>query len=102
MSGRNADGKDRAGQFFLRLVPSDRRDLPPYRRPHGFDDLDFRFRNDPVSEEGEGGRGVAAVRLPDFPIRAVASGQFRRREDNSPEEVWRVRFAPDAVVGDPR
>ena len=94
--------EDFAGRFFLHLMPSDERDLPPYRRPFGFDNLDFRFRDRLVVEEGEGGRCVAAVRLPDYPIRAVATGQFRRRADNSPEEVWRVRFAPGVVVGDPR
>lgn len=90
--------EDFAGRFFLHLTPEDEGDLPPYRRPHGFDNLDFRFHDRLVTEEGEGGRCVAAVRLPDYPIRAVATGQFRRRADNSPEEVWRVRFAPDAAA----
>ena len=97
--------EDFAGRFFLHLTPEDEGDLPPYRRPHGFDNLDFRFRDRLVVEggdSGEGGRCVAAVRLPDYPIRAVATGQFRRRADNSPEEVWRVRFAPDAATDELR
>lgn len=92
--------EDFAGRFFLHLTPEDERDLPPYRRPFGFDNLDFRFHDRLVTaggDSGEGGRCVAAVRLPDYPIRAVATGQFRRRADNSPEEVWRIRFAPDAA-----
>lgn len=97
--------EDFAGRFFLHLTPEDEGDLPPYRRPFGFDNLDFRFRDRLVTAGGDGGAGgrcVAAVRLPDYPIRAVATGQFRRRADNSPEEVWRVRFAPDAAADDPR
>lgn len=97
--------EDFAGRFFLHLTPEDEGDLPPYRRPHGFDNLDFRFRDRLVTAGGDGGAGgrcVAAVRLPDYPIRAVATGQFRRRADNSPEEVWRVRFAPDAAAGELR
>lgn len=97
--------EDFAGRFFLHLTPEDEGDLPPYRRPHGFDNLDFRFHDRLVTaggDSGAGGRCVAAVRLPDYPIRAVATGQFRRRADNSPEEVWRVRFAPDAAAGELR
>ena len=98
--------EDLEGPFFLHFEPEDEGDLPPYRRPHGFDNLDFGFRDrllegpdDGLDEREPGsGRCVAAVRLPDYPIRSLSTGQFVRRRDAPPVEIWRVRFAP----GEPR
>ena len=101
-------------RFHLHLEPEDEGDLPPYRRPYGFDNLDFQFRDrlveGPVAGAVEGeaggadegqneraarsGRCVAAVRLPDYPLRSLSTGQFRRLPDSPPVEVWGIRFAP--------
>lgn len=106
--------EDLRARFYLHLEPEDEGDLPPYRRPYGFDNLDFRFRDRQIegavegtvegAEEGpvEGtddgadrsGRCVAAVRLPDYPLRSLSTGQFRRLPDSPPVELWGVRFAP--------
>ena len=101
---------DLEGPFFLHLEPEDEGALPPYRRPHRFDNLDFGFRDrllegpddrpdeGPYDGEPWSGRCVAAVRLPDYPIRSLSTGQFVRRRDAPAVETWRVRVVP----GEPR
>ena len=65
---------DREARFFLHLTPQDMADLPPHRRGHSFDNLDFSF--------GEAGgrlwRGQcrAQVRLPDYPLAYLRTGQY--------------------------
>ena len=61
-------------RFFLHLTPRDLADLPPYRRGHGFDNLDFSF-----AEAGGflwQGQCQALVRLPDYPIARLRTGQY--------------------------
>lgn len=89
--------EDRAPRFFLHVTPERPEDLPEARRSSRFDNLDFDFA-DRVLETGE--RCVAAVYLPDYPIRSVVTGQFVRRADGSYENLWRGEFAVGAGAGD--
>ena len=65
---------DTTARFFLHLTPRDLADLPPHRQGHGFDNRDFSF--------GEAGgrfwRGqcLAQIRLPDYPITYLRTGQY--------------------------
>ena len=65
---------DVAARFFLHLTPRDKADLPPHRRGHGFDNLDFSF----AEAGGRLWRGqcLAQVRLPHYPIAALRTGQY--------------------------
>ena len=60
-------------QFFLHVVPRNADDLPPWRREHGFDNLDFTIRGVPARIDGN---CVTAVVLPDYPIAAIRTGQL--------------------------
>ena len=65
---------DIKARFFLHLTPRDLDDLPPYRRGHGFDNLDFSF-----AEAGGflwQGECRAQIRLPDYPIAHLRTGQY--------------------------
>ena len=72
-------------RFFLHLVPADPADLPPPRRPFGFDNRDFAF-----GERGGlfDGKCVAVSRLP-YPLRAVGTGQF-----SAAGGVWSAAVRP--------
>ena len=63
---------DVEARFFLH-VSANAEALPETRRAAGFDNLDFDF-----NERGAlfDGKCVADVRLPDYPIHAVTTGQF--------------------------
>ena len=64
---------DREAWFFLHLTPENPGDLPGDRRKYGYDNLDFRFdwRGLEVGDEC-----IAVVPLPDYPITAIATGQY--------------------------
>ena len=81
--------EDLAPRFFLHLRPRRPEELPEARRSAGFDNLDFDFA-DRVLETGE--RCVAAVWLPDYGIRSVATGQFVRGADGSFRNLWHGEF----------
>ena len=75
---------DTEATFFLHMVPANARDLPADRKQHGFDHLDFRFKDYslPLDE------GCVAVRaLPDYPIIRIRTGQYT---DAGP--VWEENF----------
>ena len=58
--------------FFLHVTPVDNRDLPVYRRQHGFENLDFDQRSIRISD-----RQCAFVEdLPDYPVRGIRTGQY--------------------------
>ena len=61
-----------AAPFFLHVMPVKSRDLPRVRRRAGFDNLDFRMEDSGGSFDG---KCVARVRLPDYPIASVYTGQ---------------------------
>ena len=80
--------EDLEPQVILHLDPVEKERLPPHRRQWGFDNLSFRFRDHAWSL---GEPCVAAARLPDYPVRRIVTGQFRRSEFGF-EEVWRVEI----------
>ena len=76
-----------ATRFFLHLTPRDLADLPPYRREHGFDNRDFSF-----AEAGGflyRGQCQAQIRLPDYPIAALRTGQYAADAG----ELWVAEYA---------
>ena len=81
--------EDREGRFVLHLEPRDPDDLPPARRRFGFENRSFSFHERALER---GGRCVAHVRLPDYPIRRVVTG--RHPGSSGRDFVWRVEFAP--------
>ena len=60
-------------KFFLHLIPADVNDLPKNRRKYEFDNLDFNF-----AQVGgiAGGKCIARVFLPDYPITGIRTGQY--------------------------
>ena len=74
-------------KFVLHLVPADRGDLPRERRRHGFDNLDFWFRDRGVRF---GERCMASVGLPDYGIARVRVGQWLPAEGRN---LWQTEFA---------
>ena len=79
--------EDTDAWFFLHLTPVDVDALPGKRREHGFDNLDFRFGTRGARFDG---RCVASVRLPDYAIAGIRTGQYA-----AGGQIWRVEFAPD-------
>jgi len=76
---------DTAAGFFLHIIPADRADLPPARQAAGFANLDFAFdrRGGPFN-----GKCLAAVALPNYPIKAIRTGQYVPDQG----EVWAVEL----------
>ena len=76
----------REARFFLHLTPRNLADLPPYRRQHGFDNLDFSF----AEAGGRRWRGqcLAQIPLPPYPIAHLRTGQY------APDagELWAGEF----------
>ncbi len=73
--------------FFLHIYPAETGDLPPHRRQHGFDHLDFVFPDYslPLHE------GCFALRaLPDYPILRINTGQY-----NAAGPLWAVNINLD-------
>ncbi len=64
---------DTAARFFLHVTPLDAADLPEERREAGFANLDFAFGDRGLRYEG---RCLASVRLPDYGLARVRTGQF--------------------------
>lgn len=67
-SARNTDGR----RFFLHIVPADRKHLPRARRWLGRDQLDWGEE----CSRRSGGRCLVAVRLPDYDIEHIRTGQY--------------------------
>ena len=76
---------DISGTFFLHLIPADSDDLPENRQKYEFDNLDFNF-----AQVGgiSGGKCVARVFLPDYPITGIRTGQYI--PDSG--QVWKAEF----------
>lgn len=84
--GNGSDGY--AGpQLFLHIHPVDESDLPPSRRRHGFEEMEFDINDYGGSV---GGKCFATRILPPYPIARVTTGQ-RSRFAGDPE--WSVEFA---------
>jgi len=72
---------DTAAAFFLHIIPQDVADLPPARQAAGFANLDFAFdRRGGLFD----GKCLATIPLPDYPIKAIRTGQYIPRQG----EVW--------------
>ena len=71
--------------FFLALYPADENDLPVERRPHGFDNLDFRFEDQAVRR---GAQCIAITPLSDYDIARIYTGQYIQLADGSFEHLW--------------
>ena len=82
--------RDPRGVFVRRLDPPDPEDLPPARRQYGFENRSFAF-DERALERGR--RGVASVRLPDYPIRRVVAGRHPGRSGR--DFVRRAEFVPE-------
>ena len=76
---------DTEPMFFLHLDSVDMNDLPSRRKQHGFDNLDFAFRDHGVIE---GGVCAARRELPDYAIAAIRTGQFTGEGEN----IWEGSF----------
>ena len=77
---------DTAAGFFLHILPEDTDALPQERRQYGFANRDFAFAwwGGPFD-----GKCMAVVPLPDYPIKAIHTGQFRP----GPGQLWAVELA---------
>lgn len=60
-------------KFFLHLTPALQKDLPDYRRPYGFDNLDFDFYTFGLRVDGN---CVIDRNLPEYDIIGVSTGQY--------------------------
>ena len=79
---------DARASILLHVTPVDVGDLAADRMRYGFDNLDF-----PLWQRGGrfGGRCVATVALPDYPIASIRTGQY-----DETGELWSVEFTlPD-------
>ena len=77
---------DTAAGFFLHIVPEDAADLPAERQAAGFAHGGFDF----VRQGGHfDGKCLAAVPLPDYPIKEMRTGQFVPGQG----DLWSVRLS---------
>ena len=81
---------DTVPPFFLAPYPVDKNDLPAEARQHGFENHDFGFQENSVWQSG--GRCIARVRLPDYDIARIHTGQYTQRSDGSFEHPWEGEF----------
>ena len=63
------------GIVFVHLYPVEVEDLPPHRVEYGFDNLDFQWNR----LAGGGRRCVRVVRLPEYEIARLATGEYNER-----------------------
>ncbi len=77
---------DTANRFFLHLLPEDVADLPAARQQHGTDNYDFDFAQRGAQFDD---KCLATIRLPDYPIAGIRTGQFVI----GGERLWETEFA---------
>ena len=77
---------DIQARFLVHLYPADSADLPRSRRRYGFDNLDFDFAEHGVAFDGT---CLATIRLPDYAVVRIVTGQFVGAENRI---LWRVGF----------
>lgn len=73
--------------FFLHLEPAHQKDLPDYRRPYGFDNLDFDFDSYGLRVDGN---CVINRNLPGYDIIGVRTGQYSKIGDQI-TNIWEER-----------
>ena len=71
-------------RFFLHVYPVSPDDLPDHGKPHGFDDLSFRF--DQYGTRS-GRICLAEISLPDYDIAAIGTGQFAEAAGGD-QNIW--------------
>ena len=77
---------DVSERFFLALFPADQNALSDERRQHGFDNIDFRFKDRAVRHDE---RCIAIITpLPAYDISRIHTGQFIQQADGSFEHLW--------------
>ena len=79
---------DTQAKFFLHITPHDVQDLPDDRKPHGFDNLDFRFFDNGVRFNG---KCIVSVNRPEYDIERIVTGQFISGQDT----LWKGEFSVD-------
>ena len=81
---------DTAAGFFLHIVPEDPDDLPAERQEYGFAQRGFEFVRRGIHFDG---KCLAAVALPDYPIKEMRTGQYVQGQGN----LWSAQLiaAPD-------
>ena len=80
------DDSDTEPRFFVHVFPATLDDLPPHRRPNGFDNLDFSFSQNGTLSDG---KCMATVRLPEYEAARIATGQYL------PEgQLWKTEMIP--------
>ena len=90
---------DTVAPFFLAPFPVDENDLPDEARQHGFENHDFGFSENSVWQSGD--RCVATVRLPNYDIARISTGQYILRADGSTQHLWEGEFRPsDRLISD--
>ena len=82
----NCAADDTAAGFFLHIVPEDVGDLPAERRSAGFANADFAFARWGGHFDG---KCLAAVALPDYPIKEMRTGQYVPGQG----ELWAAELA---------
>ena len=81
-------GADIKPRFSVHAYAADAGDLPEDRRAAGFEALDFWFADRGVRF---GGTCMARIKLPDYALRAVRTGQY-----DASGHLWDAEFAPGA------
>ena len=76
---------DIEARFFLHIIPASKVNLPISRWRYGFDNLDFGFDDSGVMLDG---KCIATVRLPEYDIDRIATGQYTPDEG----QLWKVEF----------
>ena len=76
---------DTAAAFFLHILPQDVADLPKERQAAGFANLDFPFARWGGSFDG---KCLAAIPLPDYPIKSIRTGQIQAGQG----ELWAAEW----------
>ncbi len=84
---------DTEAWFFLAVYPVDVNDLPDQRKPHGSDNLGFRFDRRGVIFDGI---CTATVALPDYDITRVSTGQYVPVEGGY-NHLWEGEFLNPAL-----
>ena len=80
--------KEESMSFFLHVVPVDVSDLPDSRKAFGFDNLDFYLN---MYGGNVGGRCLAQIPLPEYPIAKIFTGQVIP-DQGGWSRVWEGRF----------
>ena len=80
---------DATATFFLGIFPQNVDDLPVEQRPHGFENKGFAF--------GQYGQKIddecaITVRLPDYEIASISTGQYTWDSDGVPTNIWIAEF----------